>query len=218
GCFRISCLSQSSYKVFSGEFSSSLFQLLLNGAKLSGSGGLGVLSTIHYGTYKNQLVNYASETSLGATTIRASKKDTTTTTTIPNPAWQCMGEVKCRQVIPLHLTGKETASGYRKKDKRSKIQKASKRQGTRYKKASKRHITSKTKQKQQHGVQKTPSNQTNTGAGKHDKQTCDTKREREQGAKEQNYLKWLVLRAEGEALQNLTPIMAALFLVLLPIG
>ncbi|GKB25941.1 hypothetical protein Tco_0865342 [Tanacetum coccineum] len=36
---------------------------------------------------------------------------TITTTTIPNPTRQGMGEVKYRQVIPLPLTGKETASG-----------------------------------------------------------------------------------------------------------
>ncbi|GKF26865.1 hypothetical protein Tco_0082759, partial [Tanacetum coccineum] len=40
-----------------------------------------------------------------------SRISTTTTTMIPNPARQGMGEVKCRQVISLPLTGKETASG-----------------------------------------------------------------------------------------------------------
>nr|GEY29191.1 floral homeotic protein AGAMOUS-like isoform X1 [Tanacetum cinerariifolium] len=34
-----------------------------------------------------------------------------TTTTIPNPTWQGMREVRCRQIILLPLTGKETASG-----------------------------------------------------------------------------------------------------------
>nr|GEX02937.1 probable histone H2A variant 3 [Tanacetum cinerariifolium] len=67
---------------------------------------------------------------------------------------QGMREVRCRQIIPLPLTGKETAS--RKKTNQAKVQEQDA-------KDKQRHISGKTKRKQQRKAQ---SKHTNTRAGK----------------------------------------------------
>ncbi|GKE46061.1 hypothetical protein Tco_1477319 [Tanacetum coccineum] len=81
-----------------------------------------------------------------------------------------MREVRCRQIIPLPLTGKETASG--KETKQAKVQEQDA-------KDKKRHISGKTKQKQQRKAQRRKESIQARGqakqerAGKHEKQPLD---------------------------------------------